>query len=197
METLVLNTYEIPVSIVPYRRALVLVKSDKAIVKQNYKDTLIRSSGFTKSNYSLDFDWSKNKIISMPIPSVIQCTRSTFIPKIYTNVLPFNRKNVYIRDGGKCMYCGRKVSLSGFSFDHVIPQSRGGKTSWENIVICCLRCNSQKGDKPTSKFKKPIIQPYAPKLNRAAPAYLVNKLSGEIVEETWMDYLYWEVQLES
>lgn len=180
LQTLILNIAETPIAIVPYRRVLSRVQNNLVIIKRIYENTLIRSSGG----------------IEMPIPSVVQCIKTNYIPK-FTKTLPFTRRNVYIRDHGKCMYCGKKVGLNNFSFDHYIPKCRGGKTTWENILICCTHCNSKKGDRPADKFKEPIRMPYAPKLDKAAPVQLVSKIAAEIPHETWVDYLYWNLILES
>jgi hypothetical protein len=61
------------------------------------------------------------------------------------NSVKFNRMGIYSRDGGRCQYCNSPVSRWNFSFDHVIPRSQGGVTSWENIVTCCFECNQRKG----------------------------------------------------
>jgi 5-methylcytosine-specific restriction endonuclease McrA len=170
----------IPVSIVPCKRAISLIASEKAIAVANYEGQFYHALNFV-----------------LPIPSVIKCIKSDYIPKHFTNVLPFTRKNVFIRDGGCCMYCGKKVSLSTFTFDHVIPRHAGGKTCWENIVISCSRCNSQKGHRSASKYKRPLIrQPYIPRLSKAAPVHVVRKLAAEIPHETWVDYIYWNVTIE-
>ena len=179
METLVLNVAEIPVSVIPIRRAVTLILSDKAIIREAYPEMFYRSA-----------------IREIPSPSVIQCTHSDYMPKKYTNILPFTRKNVYIRDRGVCQYCGRKVSLSSFSFDHVIPKCLGGRSLWSNIVVACFRCNAAKGHKSTDKFKEPLTKPYAPKLSKAAPAHLVNKIANTIPIESWEDFIYWEIILE-
>mgnify|MGYP001224177196 CR=1 FL=1 len=180
MESLVLNLMAIPVSIVPSIRAVTLVMSQKAVVLESYPDTFMRSASF-----------------SMQIPSVIQCTQSSYIPKKYVKILPFTRKNVYIRDQGRCQYCGRKVGLNAFSFDHVIPRCKGGLSVWENIVICCMKCNAEKGSKSLSRYKRPLLkQPFAPRLDKAAPAHLVNKIATEIPHITWTDYIYWNIILE-
>ena len=178
LETLKLNVAAIPIGIVPYQKILYKVLTGNALVLENYAGTSI---------------FVANRI--MPIPSVIQYTHTNYMPK-FTRVLPFNRKNVYIRDRGCCQYCGKKVGLSRFTFDHVLAKCEGGKTCWENIVISCMKCNSTKGRKSVAKFRQPLIQPYAPRLDKAAPLHLVNKVAGEIVEKTWVDYLYWRVILE-
>src|SRR5215470_4698227 len=59
----------------------------------------------------------------------------------------FSRHNIYIRDGNRCQYCGHKFPSSELSLDHVIPLSRGGTSSWENIVCSCLKCNVKKGNR--------------------------------------------------
>lgn len=179
METLVLNSGMIPVSIVSTRRAISLVATDKAIALENYEEEF----------FGVDF--------VMFVPSVIKCTKSDYIPKHFTNILPFTRKNVYLRDAGCCMYCGKKVSLSSFTFDHVIPRQDGGKTWWDNIVVSCTRCNGQKGCIDVKNYKRELIRkPYIPKLSKAAPTQVVRKLAAEIPHETWVDYIYWNVQID-
>jgi hypothetical protein len=59
-----------------------------------------------------------------------------------------------------------------------------------------MKCNSTKGRKSVAKFRQPLVQPYAPRLDKAAPIHLVNRVAGEIIEKTWVDYLYWRVILE-
>ena len=59
----------------------------------------------------------------------------------------FSRHNIYLRDGNRCQYCGHKFSSSELSLDHVIPLSRGGNSSWENVVCACLSCNVRKGNR--------------------------------------------------
>lgn len=196
LQTLILNIAETPISIVPYRNVLNRIYNNNAIILRSYEGTCIKSSGYKMGHFSSGFNRDSNvSSIQMPIPSVIQCIHTDYIPK-FTRILPFTRMNVYIRDHGRCMYCNKKVGLNNFSFDHYIPKCRGGKTIWENILICCLRCNSKKGDRPAYKFREPIRMPYAPKLDAAAPVQLVNKIAAEIPHETWTDWIYWNIQLE-
>ncbi|MCK9442727.1 MAG: HNH endonuclease, partial [Methanothrix sp.] len=178
-ETLMLNKYSVPIEIVDWQRAMSLCYGlEIAIPLKEYKDKVIRTP---------------NK--EYLIPSVIQLIESDNNPK-YTKVLPFNRKNVYLRDRGKCVYCNKNVSLSNFTFDHVIPQCDGGKTNWENVVVSCMKCNSKKGSKQLSKCGLKLKhKPYIPKLDKAAPVSLVTKIGIEISEEYWEDYIYWNVIL--
>jgi 5-methylcytosine-specific restriction endonuclease McrA len=195
LQTLVLNTSEIPISIIPYRNILNRVCNESARVLKYYEGTWIKSAGFDVSMFSSGFERTVSASnIVMQIPSVVQCLHTDYIPE-YTRVLPFTRKNLYVRDRGRCAYCLKKLSLHSLSFDHVIPRCLGGKTCWENIVLACFRCNSKKGARHPDQFKWPQLRPYAPTLSKAAPAQLVNKVASEVIEKTWEDYIYWEIQL--
>jgi len=195
VEALVLNAGAIPVSIVSWRRAVVLVQCGKAVALAHYENSRVRSSGFVATIPTVTS--SKSARVELEVPSVIQCVHSDFVPKHYTTKLPFNRRNVYIRDKGTCMYCGKKVSLSSFTFDHVTPRSQGGTTCWENIVVSCMRCNRDKGNSPLSRCKQRLLRPpFAPRLDKAAPAHIVSKIAAEIPHETWADYIYWNIIIE-
>ena len=104
----------------------------------------------------------------------------------------FTRFNVFLRDRFTCQYCGTREDLT---FDHVVPRSRGGHTTWENVVAACSPCNLRKGGAmPGEIGMHPSQKPYAPSLNdlhqngrHFPPNYL---------HESWLDYLYWDTELE-
>jgi 5-methylcytosine-specific restriction endonuclease McrA len=78
-----------------------------------------------------------------PMPSVVRFRKYT--PTFYQNKrIRFNRHNVWLRDKGTCQYCGKGVGASEFTFDHVVPISQGGQTTWDNIVTACRGCNQRK-----------------------------------------------------
>jgi len=104
-------------------------------------------------------------------------TQSFFLPKILrlnnrhktNNKVKFTRLNVYHRDDFTCQYCDSKYPVNNLTFDHVIPQSKGGSTSWENIVTCCKQCNTRKGDMSVKEFGQelknyPRRPPWSPEL---------------------------------
>jgi 5-methylcytosine-specific restriction endonuclease McrA len=94
------------------------------------------------------------------IPSVIRLLK--FIKNVYKAKVSFTKKNVLIRDEYTCAYCGSKEELT---VDHVVPSSKGGKTTWENCVACCQDCNYKKGNKSVEEAKMFLkFKPYHPGL---------------------------------
>jgi 5-methylcytosine-specific restriction endonuclease McrA len=125
---------------------------------------------------------------SMRLPSVVSL-KSYVKP---TRTPAFTRFNVFLRDRFTCQYCGAKEDLT---FDHVIPRSKGGLTTWENVVTACSPCNLRKGDKlPELVEMFPFQRPFAPDvqdLHSNGRLFPPNYL-----HESWIDYLYWDTELE-
>ncbi len=126
--------------------------------------------------------------ISFQLPSVVS---------LKTYVKPpthpaFTRFNVFLRDGFSCQYCGIKHELT---FDHLIPRSKGGLTTWENVVTACSSCNLRKGGQmPEIARMKPMQHPRRPTvydLHTNGRSFPPNYL-----HESWQDYLYWDIELE-
>lgn len=123
MRTLVLNAGYEPLSVVPLRRAVVLVLSGKAVVLEADAEPVCSTS------------------IQVERPNVILLTRYVRLP--YARSVPVSRRGVLRRDRHVCGYCGRSAS----TIDHIVPRSRGGRDEWENLVACCIACNNTKGDR--------------------------------------------------
>lgn len=120
---LVLNaTYE-PLCVVPSRRAAVLVLGSKADVLHDTGEAL------------------HSERLVVPVPSVIRLRQFVKVP--YRRRAPLNRRGVFARDGHRCQYCTGAAE----SIDHVIPRSRGGEHTWENVVAACRSCNVRKRDR--------------------------------------------------
>ncbi len=136
-EALVLNaTYE-PLCVVPGRRAVVLVLADKAVE--------VAASGEVLHSAQRE----------VHVPSVVRLTRFVRVP--YRATVPLTRKAVFARDGGRCVYCGAAAT----SLDHVVPKSRGGTHTWDNVVSACGRCNHVKADRAVADMgwrlrRKPV-----------------------------------------
>ena len=104
----------------------------------------------------------------------------------------FTRFNVFLRDRFECQYCGDPEDLT---FDHVIPRSRGGKTTWENVVTACAPCNLMKGGRlPQHIGMFPRIAPHRPSVNELRNNG--RRFPPNHLHESWADYLYWDSELE-
>lgn len=104
----------------------------------------------------------------------------------------FTRFNVFLRDKFMCQYCGAHDDLT---FDHVVPRSRGGQTTWLNVVTACAPCNLQKGGAmPKAAGMFPMQKPYCPSV---AQLHANGRLfPPNYLHESWMDYLYWDTELD-
>ena len=126
---------------------------------------------------------------SMRLPSVV-CLKTYVKP---TRHPAFTRFNVFLRDRFQCQYCGSPHELT---FDHVIPRSRGGLTTWENVVTACSPCNLKKGGRTPKQAAMPLhIEPIRPTnwhLQEHGRSFPPNYL-----HDTWHDWLYWDVELEA
>jgi 5-methylcytosine-specific restriction endonuclease McrA len=104
----------------------------------------------------------------------------------------FTRFNVFLRDRFECQYCGDGEDLT---FDHVIPRSRGGKTTWENVVTACAPCNLTKGGRlPQHIGMFPRNPPHRPSVNELRNNG--RRFPPNHLHESWADYLYWDSELE-
>ena len=105
----------------------------------------------------------------------------------------FTRFNLFLRDGFRCQYCQSKGDLT---FDHVVPRANGGVTSWENVVAACSKCNLKKGAKSLSRagmnLYRPARQPSSEELRNSGRQFPPNYL-----HDSWMDFLYWDSELDA
>jgi 5-methylcytosine-specific restriction endonuclease McrA len=129
MRTLVLNAGYEPLAVVSFKRALVLVMNEKA--------TIIAADA-AHPVFGMSGEWQR--------PSVIILRRYVRIPN--GRNLPVSRRGVLRRDSNRCGYCAGSAT----TIDHILPRSRGGKDTWENLVACCLKCNNLKSDRTPAEM---------------------------------------------
>ncbi len=126
------------------------------------------------------------------LPSVIALKH--YVPAAHKPA--FTRFNVFLRDEWHCQYCGCLEKTSDLTFDHVIPKSRGGGTSWTNIVTACRTCNVEKGHKlPRECGMYPIAQPVEPGIHELRDKG--RKFPPSFLHESWGDFLYWDSELDT
>ncbi|MGP9527087.1 MULTISPECIES: HNH endonuclease [Micrococcaceae] len=161
MRTLVLNAGYEPLAVVTFRRALVMVMADKATIVLQDDDSPVRSSHG-----------------QLPRPTVIVLKR--YVRRPYRDMLHVTRRGVLRRDAFTCAYCGKSAN----TIDHVIPRSRGGKNTWENLVAACLLCNSRKADKMLSQLGWQLrTTPHRPRMG----GHLVSGLQH--IDAAWDEFL--------
>ena len=127
--------------------------------------------------------------VALKIPSVV-------VLKDYVKPqkrVAFTRFNLFLRDEFRCQYCGARAELT---FDHVVPRAAGGVTSWRNVVAACSPCNLRKGSKALHQtgfsLRKAPRQPEAEELRNMGRKFPPNYL-----HESWIDFLYWDAELEA
>jgi 5-methylcytosine-specific restriction endonuclease McrA len=195
-QVLVLNKSWIAVNVTTLRRAMILLFNDQARVVH-------------PDDYALyDFDdWcglsrmeatftSAGRYINTPsmrlrLPEVIVLTAFNRFVK---REVRLSRKNIFERDQSTCQYCGKRFSKSDFTIDHVMPRSRGGRDTWENLVLACVKCNVKKGNRTPNEAHMPLLREpgkpkWLPKFGTALPRESI---------ESWqrfVDLAYWNTEI--
>ena len=168
---LVLNRHYVAVHVVGVRRAFGLLLGELAEV--------IHDEDGTFANYNFEAwreiselrilekrpedDWIKAVHFEIQVPRVL---RLLFYDRMPRRMVRLSRQAVFARDSHRCQYCGHRFPTSQLSLDHVIPRSRGGMSTWENMVCACLKCNVRKGGRTPREARMRLVQqPYRPKHN--------------------------------
>lgn len=146
-------------------------------------------------------DWSRLKLgdndqciktssSTFKVPEIILLTRYEKFPP---QPIKFSRSALFQRDSFKCQYCGKKPGTSNLTLDHILPKSKGGKTTWENIVISCIPCNTKKADKFLYETDMKLLS--KPK----KPTLLLFK-NIKNYPKSWENFIsnvYWNIELEN
>jgi len=178
---LVLNRSYLPVHITSIRRALSLLYQDLA----HAVDDQYRTFDFQAwSNLTVPVHHESIGLVDgrIRVPRVVLLLRYDRIPK---RSVRFTRFNIYARDHQRCQYCGCRLSRSELNLDHVVPRSRGGASTWDNVVCSCQRCNRIKGGRtPEEAGMRLQRRPFRP---RWSP-FLVDESRRKRYKE-WLPYL--------
>jgi 5-methylcytosine-specific restriction endonuclease McrA len=169
---LVLNRFYMAVHVISVRRAFGLLYRELAEVINiedggqyaNYDfESWLLLSEMNADEKQIHEDWIRSVKFEIQVPRVIRLLR---YDRVHVRTLRFSRRNLFARDGHRCQYCGVSFPPSKLSLDHVVPRSRGGDTSWENVVCCCLDCNTRKGGRtPREARMKLLRNPFRPRHN--------------------------------
>lgn len=199
LSVLVLNRSFVAVHITNVRRAITLLFRELAevvhIEEGQYAAHSLTSwralSALQASFRTPEQDWVRAVGYELQAPRVIRLVSCDRGPR---QGLRFNRRNVFARDGNQCQYCGKHFPMSELSLDHVVPRSRGGNASWENIVCACVSCNVRKGGRTPQEARMQLIRlPVKPKRSP-----LLSVKLGNPKYQSWNSFVanaYWLVDL--
>lgn len=170
MDTLLLNADYKPKAVLSWQKAIEMVLRDVVFTVVEYEEWEVHSPSVT-----------------LVVPAVLALQKYVHRRK----AVSFSRTNIYIRDDFTCQYCGLSAGDGGLNvrdltFDHVVPRSRGGGTTWENITTSCSDCNRRKGDQTPKEARMALLsKPHEPRhLNNVEYS-----LIGKSVPEEWHAYL--------
>ena len=170
-QVLLLNISYEPLKVINWKKAITMLFLGKVEVIEEY----------SREIHSVSF--------AIKLPSVVRLLKMV---KRNKSPVKFSRQNIYARDRYKCQYCGNRHYSEDLTYDHIVPKSYGGKTIWENIVTCCMKCNRKKGGRtPNEASMKLIRKPTRPTW---VPAIRIT-VGFKEVPQSWRDYLYWNVEL--
>lgn len=198
---LVLNRHYLAVHVINVRRAFALLVRELAEVIHvedgqyaNYDFESWREISELKAAFNQrdpHEDWLRAVNFEVQVPRVI---RLLFYDRVPNQNVRFNRRNLFARDNNSCQYCGKRFPTSELSLDHVVPRSRGGEATWENIVCACVACNVRKGGRTPQEAHMALVR--RPTKPKRSP--LVTLKLGNPKYESWKSFLssaYWSVDL--
>lgn len=163
---MVLNSSYEPLTVVSWKKAVLLWLSDKVEILEYH-------SSFVHSAYQ-----------QFRLPSVLRFTK--YITNLNRNQIRFCRENIYLRDKFQCQYCGKVSPARSLTLDHVVPLSKNGKHSWENVVTACQKCNNLKGNRTPKQALMPLLS--VPHVPRWLPGQEFS-ISEHFIHHTWKNYL--------
>ncbi|MFD2255167.1 HNH endonuclease [Luteolibacter algae] len=187
LPVLVLNRYWQPVHTCSARRAVHLLCIGHAHVVQVDGEEKFTTHdlgswiGHSKGIVSEEMIHSVR--LALLVPKIIVLSIYDSLPRLE---LKFTRRNVFLRDKFTCQYCLKVLPENKLNLDHVIPRDKGGKTTWENIVASCVKCNTRKANKfPQEANMYPANKPFAP---RWRPLYGLQE--NGLGDESWAHFLH-------
>ena len=195
---LVLNRLYMAIRVINARRAFSLLCRDLAEVisvedgrYSGYDfDSWTELSAY-RDLFTEDYDWVRTVRLQIAVPKIIRLFGYDRLPR---QVVKLNRRNIYARDHSHCQYCGKRFSTQELSLDHIVPRAMGGQSTWDNMVCCCVHCNTRKGGRTPDQAHMTLIRkPVRPKRNP-----VINLRLGQDKYSCWQAFLdnaYWSVEL--
>lgn len=164
LSVLVLNRFYSPINVVTARRAFILLYKESAEALDALDESFrpyrmadwIHLSARRYGEGRGGMEFVRTPRFAVLVPRIIRLISCTCLPK---HDVKFTKRNVLVRDGHRCQYCGRRQPASRLTVDHVVPRSRGGRSSWTNVVAACMTCNTRKGGKLPWEVGMRLLRP--------------------------------------
>ncbi len=190
---LVLNRHFQPIHVTNVRRAFALLYAGSAqAVDRQFRTFDFDSWAELSAETGDDVVHTVSRAIRVPRVILLQ-----IYDRIPRAKVRFSRHNIYTRDNNTCQYCGRQLPRCDLNLDHVIPRSRGGRTTWDNVVCCCVDCNIAKGARSPDQAGLKLLK--VPTRPRWTPTFRAG--ADRIRYREWIPFLdlanasYWNAEL--
>lgn len=196
---LLLNRHYCAVRVVTARRALTLLYQNHAevVAVEDGKylsydfDDWVSVSQFKAQFEPERHDWIRTVRFQIAVPKIV---RTLIFDRLPRAEVKLSRRNLFARDGNRCQYCGKKFPPSELTIDHVLPRSQGGKTTWDNVVCACVRCNVAKGGRTPEQARLKLVS--VPRRPRRSPVLTVKLSDSKYASwKQFVDFAYWNVEL--
>jgi 5-methylcytosine-specific restriction endonuclease McrA len=173
------------------RRAMSLLYRGLAQVVNPKDFSTYDFSSWAKASQHAQEDFIQTVRYKIRIPEIVILTGYTGFAK---RKVAFNRRTIFERDGYKCQYCGQKYASDDLTLDHVIPRSRGGRSTWDNIVVACVSCNTRKANKLVEEAGMKLLKkPTKPRWPSQSSVKIVRGLYASW--ERFLSQAYWDTEL--
>lgn len=174
MPTLVLNASFEALNIVSARRAFTSVMKGIAVVEKSYPMSI--STGRNR----------RTGVLELPIPHVIKLVEYRRLPHRSRTL---SRKGILARDQNTCQYCMNEQPAGRLELDHIIPRSRGGPGTWENLVAACHACNNRKADRTPEEAGMKLAR-YPKPFTIHTSRHLLRASAQQ--QEAWKEYMFYK-----
>jgi 5-methylcytosine-specific restriction endonuclease McrA len=190
---LVLNRHFQPIHVTNAKRAFSLLYLGVArVIDREFRSFDFESWAALSADAGDDVVHTIDRAIRVPRVIILQ-----LYDRIPKTKVRFSRHNIYMRDGNTCQYCGLALPRTELNLDHVVPRSQGGRTTWENVVCCCIDCNLAKGARTPEQAHMTLRK--LPSRPRWTPTF---RAAGDRIRyREWIPFLdvanasYWNVEL--
>lgn len=190
--TLVLNKRWYPIDFTTVKRAITLLYCDSAAAIHPKDYSVHNFDSWSDLSVRSDEQRIVTVNLEIKVPEIIVLKQYGGVPSKH---VVLTRRNLFRRDNYQCQYCGVKLKGEDATIDHIIPRSRGGKTTWTNCVVACLKCNTKKGNrKPADSNLNLMADPIEPTWT---PCIKIPFFKKKVSWEKFISDAYWNVELEA